>query len=248
MTKLSPKESPKTRSNLPPLGIPTFVKPVRVRNISNLSSDNGGGNSGGNSSMNSSMNNANVSDVANSGSITYGAQSGLPRLPVPSLKDTMAKFLKTLEALEVDGDPEERLATQIQVRDFLIDTKNNETSVTGPALQELLLAYDKIGRETGSFGSYVEEFWSDAYLAPDSSVVLNLNPYFLMEESPDPKVVGNQIERAASLCFASIKMASKLRDETLKPDTIRGKTLCMGESLSFVHSILSCLIENTVFG
>mmetsp|Transcript_21891 Transcript_21891/g.52085 ORF Transcript_21891/g.52085 Transcript_21891/m.52085 type:complete len:1010 (+) Transcript_21891:107-3136(+) len=218
MTKLSPK----TRGNPPPFGssgIPTFVKPVRVRNISNLSFDNG---------EISSHSNANLSDTASSGGITYGAQSALPRLPVPSLKETMAKFLKTLQALEVDGDPEERLATETAIRDFLVETRDSEI-VTGPALQELLLVYDKIGRETGSFGSYVEEFWSDAYLAPDSSVVLNLNPYFLLEESPDPNVVGDQIQRAARLCFASIKMASELRNETLKPDTIRGKTLCMAQ-------------------
>ena len=30
-------------------------------------------------------------------------------------------------------------------------------------------------------GSYVEEFWSEAYLAPDQSVVLNLNPFFVLE-------------------------------------------------------------------
>lgn len=146
----------------------------------------------------------------------------------------MAKFLKHLEALEVDEDPEERRATERIVREFLFDARlgsgnGSEEKVTGPILQELLLDYDKVGRETGAIGSYVEEFWSDAYLAPDSSVVLNLNPYFLLEESPDPKLAGNQIRRAASLCFASAKMASQLRNETLKPDTFRGKALCMGE-------------------
>jgi len=227
MTKLSPKQSssPK-KNNFGSSGIPAFVKPTRVRNISNLSFDNGG---------NSGTTNSNVvADTVSSDSVTYGAQSELPRLPVPSLEETMAKFEKILEALEIDSDPWERLATQLAVRDFLIDTRgngvgNSESSVTGPALQELLLAYDKIGRETGSSGSYVEEFWSDAYLAPDASVVLNLNPYFLLEESPDPKLVGNQIRRAASLCFSAIKMASGLRNEKLKPDEVRGKTLCMNQ-------------------
>jgi carnitine O-acetyltransferase len=32
--------------------------------------------------------------------------------------------------------------------------------------------YDRFGRENGLIGSYVEEFWNDSYLAPDSSVVL----------------------------------------------------------------------------
>jgi carnitine O-acetyltransferase len=57
----------------------------------------------------------------------------------------------------------------------------------------------------------------------------NLNPYFVLESSPDPKLAGNQIGRAASLCFASVKMASQLRNEDFKPDTFRGKPLCMDQ-------------------
>ena len=221
-------------------GIPKFVHPERVRQISNISVDVGA-NLGKDSTSNSNVKNDNeieTNSCANI-SVTYGPQSDLPPLPVPSLEETMAKFQEHLEALEADGDPEERRATEKIVREFLFDarTKADEdgsgtskaSAVTGPALQELLLDYDKTGRKTGLIGSYVEEFWSDAYLAPDSSVVLNLNPYFLLEESPDPKMAGNQIRRAASLCFASVKMASQLRNEKLKPDSFRGKPLCMGE-------------------
>lgn len=53
----------------------------------------------------------------------------------------------------------------------------------GPKLQQLLVEYERVGRENGTLGSYVEEFWSDAYLAPDSSVVMNLNPFFVLEVS-----------------------------------------------------------------
>ncbi len=207
--------------------IPKFVKPTRVREISNISFDNG---ASGHLNMNGNNEQATVAT-----SITFCQQENLPPLPVPTLEETMTKFLRHLEALEADGDPEDRRATEQIVREFLFDKRAHDSGtttdscVTGPILQELLLDYDANGRKTGAIGSYVEEFWSDAYLAPDSSVVLNLNPYFLLEESPDPKLAGNQIRRAASLCFASVKMASQLRNETLKPDTVRGKTLCMGE-------------------
>ena len=77
--------------------------------------------------------------------------------------------------------------------------------------------------------SYVEEFWNESYLKPDASVVLNLNPYFVLEEGPDPKIANDQLHRAASLCFASIKMASSLRNQTLKPDIFKGKALCMDQ-------------------
>ena len=45
----------------------------------------------------------------------------------------------------------------------------------------MLVEYEQEGREKGTLGSYVEEFWSEAYLAPDSSVVMNLNPFFVLE-------------------------------------------------------------------
>ena len=51
----------------------------------------------------------------------------------------------------------------------------------GPALQKLLVEYDERGREDRKVGSFVEEFWTDAYLASDSSVVMNLNPFFVLE-------------------------------------------------------------------
>jgi len=222
--KLSPKHrGPSGTSDIP--SIPKFVKPTRTREISNISFDNG-------VSGHTARVPVSAAETIGSCSITYGPQDSLPPLPVPSLEETMTKFLKHLEALEADGDPEERRATEQIVREFQVDTRETDgtyASITGPILQELLLGYDKTGRETGTIGSYVEKFWSDAYLAPDASVVLNLNPYFLLEESPDPKKAGNQIRRAASLCFASVKMASQLRHETLKPDTFRGKALCMDQ-------------------
>ncbi|KAG7355010.1 choline/carnitine o-acyltransferase [Nitzschia inconspicua] len=152
-------------------------------------------------------------------SVTYCGQRNLPPLPIPSLEETLNKFLKSIEALQ-ESDEQKETAKRV-VLEFL----NGD----GPKLQKLLVEYDRDGRENGLIGSYVEEFWNDSYLAPDSSVVLNLNPYFLLESTPDPKLVGNQIRRAASLCFASCKLASQLQKETFKPDTFRGKPLCMDQ-------------------
>ena len=158
------------------------------------------------------------SSTVSTKSVTFGSQSELPRLPIPSLDETLNKFLHCLEALQ---DEDQRKATQQIVLEFM--------KGDGPKLQQLLLDYDREGAETGDVGSYVEEFWNDSYLAPDDSVVLNLNPFFVLEDGPDPKIAKSPIRRAASLCFASIKMASQLRFETLKPDTFRGKALCMDQ-------------------
>jgi hypothetical protein len=95
-------------------------------------------------------------------SVTYGGQSNLHPLPIPSLEETLNKFLKSLEALH--EFEEQREAAKRVVMDFL--------QGYGPRLQDLLVEYDRSGRENGLIGSYVEEFWNDSYLAPDSSVVL----------------------------------------------------------------------------
>jgi len=105
-----------------------------------------------------------------SSNCTYSGQSELPRLPIPSLKETLYRFLEILEPLQ---SSEQKKETEQIVRKFL--------QGNGPTLQKLLQEYDKEGIKTGKIHSYVEEFWYDAYLVPDSSVVLNLNPYFLLE-------------------------------------------------------------------
>lgn len=151
-------------------------------------------------------------------SSTYEAQNALPRLPIPTLEETCDKFPKMVEALQ---SKEEQAATLELMEEF--------KKTDGPKLQQMLIDYDKEGQETERFGSYVEEFWDDSWLAPDSSVVLNLNPFFILEKGPDRKIAHDQIQRAACLTFASLKMACMLKRETLPPDTFKGRPLCMDQ-------------------
>lgn len=127
---------------------------------------------------------------ANSGtnrpsSITYAGQSSLPRLPIPALEETLDRFLVAVRALlsssnydagnnDTENDSKAVKECQREIQKFL--------TTDGPVLQKLLVEYDEKGSkgETG-VGSFVEEFWTDAYLAPDSSVVMNLNPFFVLE-------------------------------------------------------------------
>jgi carnitine O-acetyltransferase len=180
--------------------------------------------------------------------ITFASQHELPRLPIPSLEETLNKFLQHLAALQssssssttatngsTNGGGENHDNDQEEEEDDDTQRARAQHSVLaflkgdGPKLQELLVEYDRLGQENGTLGSYVEEFWNDSYLAPDSSVVLNLNPFFVLEDGPDPKTAKNPIRRAASLCFASLKMASQLRNEAVKPDVVRGRPLCMDQ-------------------
>ena len=57
-------------------------------------------------------------------------------------------------------------------------------------------------------------------------MVLNLNPFFLLEDDPTP-ARNNQVTRAASLVISALCFVRAVRKEELPPDTLRGNTLCM---------------------
>ena len=66
----------------------------------------------------------------------------------------------------------------------------------------------------------------DSYLNFDNPVVLNLNPFFLLEDDPTP-ARNNQVTRAASLVISALSFVRAIRKEELPPDTVRGTPLCM---------------------
>ena len=149
---------------------------------------------------------------------TFAYQDELPRLPIPSLDETLNKFLQHVEALL---DESQHRKAQKVVLQFL--------KTDGPKLQQLLIDYEQDGIRQGVIGSYVEEFWNESYLVPDQSVVLNLNPFFLIEDGPDPKIAKDPLRRAASLTFCAVKLVSSIQTETLLPDTFKGRPLCMDQ-------------------
>lgn len=145
----------------------------------------------------------------------YNNQHRLPRLPIPPLDGTCERYLKWVRPLV---DDESYAATAAEIETFKTDPEQ------GPKLQALLEEYEK----ATTFGSYVEEFWNDAYLVPDDSVVLNLNPFFLLADDPTP-ARSEQVLRAASLVYSSLKFVSALQLGLCEPDVSRGTPLCMAQ-------------------
>ncbi|KAL9619354.1 MAG: hypothetical protein Q9160_006034 [Pyrenula sp. 1 TL-2023] len=141
--------------------------------------------------------------------VTFAAQDKLPKLPIPDLEPTIQKYLKALLPLQSTREHEE---TKAVAREFL--------EGEGRELQERLKKYslDKT--------SYIEQFWYDSYLNFDNPVVLNLNPFFLLEDDPTP-ARNNQVTRAASLVISALSFVRAVRREELAPDTLRGTPLCM---------------------
>lgn len=66
----------------------------------------------------------------------------------------------------------------------------------------------------------------DSYLNFDNPVVLNLNPFFLLEDDPTP-ARNNQVTRAASLVVSSLAFVRAVRKEELPPDMLRSQPLDM---------------------
>lgn len=66
----------------------------------------------------------------------------------------------------------------------------------------------------------------DSYLNYDNPVVLNLNPFFLLEDDPTP-ARNNQVTRAASLVISALSFVRAVRKEELPPDMLRNQPLDM---------------------
>lgn len=153
------------------------------------------------------------------GGITYSEQHKLKKLPIPELRDTCERYLGVLKPLQTE---EEHERTKAAVAAFL-------KSGTGEYLDKELRKYAE-GRN-----SYIEQFWYDSYLNYDSPVVLNLNPFFLLEDDPfnnESMSMNPQIKRAALLTLLSLKFIAAIKNETLEVDRLKnGQPLCMYQYL-----------------
>jgi len=141
--------------------------------------------------------------------VTFAAQDKLPKLPIPDLKQTCERYLAALDPLQT---AREHADSERAVAEFMRSD--------GPQLQEKLKEYAS-GRS-----SYIEQFWYDSYLNFDNPVVLNLNPFFLLEDDPTP-ARNNQVTRAASLVISALSFVRAVRKEELPPDMLRGRPLDM---------------------
>ncbi|KDO26813.1 hypothetical protein SPRG_08103 [Saprolegnia parasitica CBS 223.65] len=142
---------------------------------------------------------------------TFAGQASLPKLPIPDLQETIANYLRTVSVLQ---SPEAHAATRATAEAFL--------ATDGPTLQAKLQAY------AADKNSFIEDFWYEAYFNYKESVVLNVNPFFVLEDDPTP-TRAKQIPRASSLILSSLKFIHALRRETLPPDVVRKTPLCMNQ-------------------
>lgn len=134
----------------------------------------------------------------------YSFQSSLPRLPLPKVKDTMTRYLRSVRPL-LDDATYERVANEAQVFDEGI----------GKKLQRYLML------KSWWSTNYVSDWWEEyVYLRGRSPLMVNSNFYGVDAIFAHP--TKNQAARAASVCHLLLQFRRVVDRQELEPIMVQG--------------------------
>ncbi|KAI9202939.1 acyltransferase ChoActase/COT/CPT, partial [Polychytrium aggregatum] len=167
-------------------------------------------------------------EVAKPTSVTFSNQSKLPRLPIPDLQESAAKYLESCKPLLT---PEEFESTQQAVQDFV------KAGGLGETLQQRLVDLD--AKEPYS---WLEKLWlNKAYLEYREPSFINVNWWTQLADHPKatkrsfshhpPTGVFStfQIERAAGLITNLISFSEAVNNGQIAPEYVKSQPLCMSQ-------------------
>lgn len=140
---------------------------------------------------------------------TFANDDGLPRLPLPALRDSAQRFLRWCEPLL---DNAQFTATETAVAEFL------RPESPAWALQSELERVDA----SEDSQSWLDDFWPSQYLGARGRVALDVNYFFLLDDRE-----GDQCERAADLLAAAVDFKRSIDTEEVPPETPRGRPQSM---------------------
>jgi carnitine O-acetyltransferase len=143
---------------------------------------------------------------------TFGNEDRLPRVPLPTLEESCARFLEWCAPLLT---PAELAATRSEVDVFL------RPGGPGRTLHAALERYDA----DENTHSWLDTFWPYRYLGRRDRIALNANFFFLFADSGE-----SRLERAASLIVAAVDYKLRLDDERVPPIVRRGQPLSMEQN------------------
>ena len=133
-------------------------------------------------------------------------QDSLPKLPLPTLEETLERYLDSVVPLATTAELEHTRALAA-----------NFAAGEGADLHAELSA-----RNDASYTSYIAAPWSEMYLRDRQPLPLNVSPQLTLCDDPDPRKNG-QAERASQLISASVAFYRTLRDGYLTPDIFHRK-------------------------
>ncbi|KAI8142895.1 acyltransferase ChoActase/COT/CPT [Fennellomyces sp. T-0311] len=138
-------------------------------------------------------------------------QSNLPRLPVPTLEETLPKYLSTVKPLLSDAEYKQ---TENAVKEFV-------SSGDAQKLQQRLVAK----ANDPSVLNWMDDWWLDAaYLGYRDPVVVYVSYFYLYK---DDKLRRQQAQRAAAMTTAALEFRKQVVENTLEPEYAKGEPLCM---------------------
>ncbi|MFE5474526.1 MULTISPECIES: choline/carnitine O-acyltransferase [unclassified Nocardia] len=150
---------------------------------------------------------------------TFAAEDTLPRVPLPSLDDSCARFLQWCQPLL---GAEDYATTEGAVAELL------RPGGAGRALHAALADYDA----TPGVGSWLDEFWPSRYLGRRDRIAINANFVFLFRDDTPlaASTLAGQTERAAAIIGAAVDYKLALDAEKIAPVTQRGQALSMWQN------------------
>lgn len=139
-------------------------------------------------------------------------QSQLPKLPVPTLEETAAKYLKSVTPFL---SPEQLAATTAKVEEFV--RPGGAGSVLQKRLQDFAVDKD----------NWLAEWWDDwAYMSYRDPVVPYVS-YFFSHKDINNVIGQDQLYKATLLAHYTLKFMVEVQQETLEPEIIKGNPYCM---------------------
>ncbi|KAH6635195.1 acyltransferase ChoActase/COT/CPT [Chaetomium sp. MPI-SDFR-AT-0129] len=139
-------------------------------------------------------------------------QDSLPRLPVPTLEETAARYLKSLKPLLTTAELE---TSTKAVQDFIAPNG------PGRKLQEKLVAR----REDPKHKNWIYEWWNDAaYLSYRDPVVPYVS-YFYSHR--DDRRRRDPAKRAAAITTAALEFKKQVDTGSLEPEYMKKLPICM---------------------
>ena len=163
-------------------------------------------------------------------------ESSLPRLPVPSLAETAAKYLKSVHPIL---SPEEFSRTESAVREFV------KPGGIGEKLQTKLVKR----AQDPNCKNWLQEWWDNgAYLEYRDPVVIYVSYFYTHKDRTKGR---SQAARAAELTKAALQFKRQIDEDTLEPDYMRKQPIAMS---SFKYMFNTCRIPEeprdkvTIFG
>jgi carnitine O-acetyltransferase len=137
---------------------------------------------------------------------TYRYQDSLPHLPVPTLEETAARYLRSVKAV---ASPEQYATTEKAVKEFI------RPGGDGERLQKRLISR----ANDPKIKNWLYDWWNEAaYMAYRDPVVPYVSYFYSYK---DDRLRKNPATRAAAIVTAALDFKTQLDAKTLEPEYMR---------------------------